>query len=430
MDVPFTPPPRSRRPFGAILGTVAAAVLAVVAAFVPGTAHAATQICNNQTGTNGGYFYSMWSNGSGSACINLNGGSYTTSYSGIGDFVAGVGWSTGSSATVTFTGSLSANGGTTLLSLYGWTTNPLVEYYIEENYVGSPNTAGTYLGQMTSDGGTYNLYEHQQVNQPCITGNSCTFEQYLAIRTSTTTSGTITVSNFINAWKSHGLPWGSPNYEIMATEAWGGASGSSTVSVNQGGGNGGNTVTVTNPGSQSGTVGTPVSKQISASDSGGASLTFSATGLPAGLSISSSGTVTGTPTTAGTSNVTVTARDSTGASGSASFTWTISSSGGGGGGTCSATYSAAGSWPGGFTANVTIKNTSAATITTWTVTFTFPGDQKLTSDFNGSYSQSGAAVTLTPASYNGTIAAGATTTVGLQGTWTSNNTPPTALTCS
>ena len=86
----------------------------------------------------------------------------------------------------------------------------------------------------------------------------------------------------------------------------------------------GNTVTVTNPGNQTGTVGTAVSLQISASDSAsGQTLTYSATGLPAGLSISTTGLISGTPTTAGTSSVTVTAKDTTGASGSASFTWTI-----------------------------------------------------------------------------------------------------------
>jgi subtilase family serine protease len=86
-----------------------------------------------------------------------------------------------------------------------------------------------------------------------------------------------------------------------------------------------NTVTVTNPGNQTGTVGTPASLQISAADSAsGQTLTYSATGLPAGLSINSTtGLITGTPTTAATSSVTVTAKDTTGASGSASFTWTI-----------------------------------------------------------------------------------------------------------
>jgi serine protease len=99
------------------------------------------------------------------------------------------------------------------------------------------------------------------------------------------------------------------------------------------GGGGSNTVTVTNPGNQTGTVGTAVSLQISASDSAsGQTLTYSATGLPAGLSISSSGLISGTPTTATTYSTSVTAKDTTGASGSASFSWTISTSGGGGNG--------------------------------------------------------------------------------------------------
>jgi hypothetical protein len=106
-----------------------------------------------------------------------------------------------------------------------------------------------------------------------------------------------------------------------------------------GGGGGGNTVTVTNPGNQAGTVGTAVSLQAHASDSAsGQTLTYSATGLPAGLSINSStGLISGTPTTAATSSVTVKATDTTGASGTAAFSWTINSSGGGGGKQCTTT---------------------------------------------------------------------------------------------
>jgi subtilase family serine protease len=111
---------------------------------------------------------------------------------------------------------------------------------------------------------------------------------------------------------------------------WGTPNGLTAFQTN--GSTGGNTVTVTNPGNQTTTVGTAVSLQIHATDSAsGQTLTYSATGLPAGLSINSStGLISGTPTTAATSNVTVTAKDTTGASGSTSFTWTISSSGGGG----------------------------------------------------------------------------------------------------
>jgi len=92
----------------------------------------------------------------------------------------------------------------------------------------------------------------------------------------------------------------------------------------------GNTVTVTNPGNRTGTVGTATSLQIQATDSAsGQTLTYSATGLPAGLSINSAtGLISGTPTTAATYNVTVTVHDTTNASGSTAFSWTINPSGG------------------------------------------------------------------------------------------------------
>jgi serine protease len=146
------------------------------------------------------------------------------------------------------------------------------------------------------------------------------------------------------AWITPGTSGGSFNlttstgtFAVQTT--WGndgsggaGACQASHPIVTNGGGTG-NTVTVTNPGNQTGTVGTAVSLQISASDSAsGQTLTYSATGLPAGLSISSSGLISGTPTTATTYSPTVTAKDTTGASGSASFSWTISTSGGGGNG--------------------------------------------------------------------------------------------------
>jgi subtilase family serine protease len=128
----------------------------------------------------------------------------------------------------------------------------------------------------------------------------------------------------------------SPAYLCTAETGYDGPTGIGTpngiAGLQTGTSTGGNTVTVTNPGSKTGTVGTAVSLQISATDSAsGQTLSYSATGLPAGLSISSSGLISGTPTTAGTYSVTVTATDTTGASGSASFTFTISSSGGGGG---------------------------------------------------------------------------------------------------
>ena len=125
----------------------------------------------------------------------------------------------------------------------------------------------------------------------------------------------------------------SPAYLCTAETGYDGPTGIGTpdgISGLTSGSTSSNTVTVTNPGAKTGTVGTAASLQISATDSAsGQTLTYSATGLPAGLSISSSGLISGTPTTAGTYSVTVTATDTTGAAGSASFTWTISAASGG-----------------------------------------------------------------------------------------------------
>jgi beta-glucosidase len=87
----------------------------------------------------------------------------------------------------------------------------------------------------------------------------------------------------------------------------------------------GQPVTITSPGPQEGLAGSGVSLAVAAHDSNsGQTLSFSAAGLPAGTSISSSsGTITGTPSSAGTSTVTVTAADGTGALARTSFTWTV-----------------------------------------------------------------------------------------------------------
>ena len=212
-------------------------------------------------------------------------------------------------------------------------------------------------------------------------------------------------------------------------ELWQGGAGLATnsFSVNLNGGGGGNTVTVTSPGNQSGTVGTAASVQVHATDSAsGQTLSYGASSLPPGLSINSAtGLISGTPTTAGTYNVTVTARDGTGASGSAAFTWTIGS--GSGGGACTAAFSVVNSWSGGYQAQVTVTAGSAG-LNGWQVGWTFPGSQQISQMWSATYTQSGASVTATNMSYDGTLAAGASTTFGFIATGSA--TAPASLTCT
>jgi hypothetical protein len=169
---------------------------------------------------------------------------------------------------------------------------------------------------------------------------------------------------------------------------------------------------------------------VRATDSAAAqALTYSATGLPAGLSINSAtGVISGTPAAVGTSSVTVTATDTTGASGSATFTWTVGSGGGGGSGTaCHVGYSIASQWSGGFVANLTITNRGTSAVSGWALTFSFPSDQKITSAWNGTASQAGANVTITNASYNATIPPGGSASLGFQGTFTAGDAAPAAF---
>ncbi|WP_204358457.1 ExeM/NucH family extracellular endonuclease [Streptosporangium sp. 'caverna'] len=92
-------------------------------------------------------------------------------------------------------------------------------------------------------------------------------------------------------------------------------------------GEGTGTITITDPGSQSATSGTAITPLALHASGGTEPYTWTAAGLPAGLTISSAGTVSGTPTSAGTASVTVTATDSAGATGSATFRFQVAGDG-------------------------------------------------------------------------------------------------------
>jgi len=213
----------------ALQGILAALILAGFAA----TAANSQTVYNNGTGNNNGYYYSLYTS-SGSATMTFPEagtypGNYAITWSDVGDVVGGKGWQTGSAQTIGY--NVGSAGGYNTISIYGWLTNPLVEYYITE--LGSLYTGdATYKGSVSSDGHTYNTYEHEQVNQPSIEGTA-TFEQYLDAwgGSSTGSNHTVTTSNHFTHWANLGMPVGNYNYQILGTEAYNGASGEVNATV-------------------------------------------------------------------------------------------------------------------------------------------------------------------------------------------------------
>jgi endoglucanase len=97
---------------------------------------------------------------------------------------------------------------------------------------------------------------------------------------------------------------------------------------------------------------------------------------------------------------------------------------------CSASYATQSEWSGGMVAGVTVTNTGTSALTAWTVTFTFGGNQTVTDTWGATLTQSIEYVTATNASYDGSVAVGASTSFGFQGTWSTSDAVPTSLTCT
>jgi lysophospholipase L1-like esterase len=94
---------------------------------------------------------------------------------------------------------------------------------------------------------------------------------------------------------------------------------------------------------------------------------------------------------------------------------------------CRATYTVTSQWPGGFGAAVSITNLGDP-LNGWTAGFSFAAGQTITQLWNGSVTQSGAAVTVRDAGYNAAIATGASASFGFNGAWTGTNPAPAAFT--
>ncbi len=102
--------------------------------------------------------------------------------------------------------------GNSYLCVYGWSVDPLVEFYVVESWGNWRPPGGRSKGTVTIDGGTYDLYETTRVEMPSIQGTK-TFKQYWSVRTDRRTEGTVPVSRHIEEWAKKGMKLGGL-YEV------------------------------------------------------------------------------------------------------------------------------------------------------------------------------------------------------------------------
>ena len=105
--------------------------------------------------------------------------------------------------------------GNSYLCIYGWSREPLVEYYVVESWGDWRPPGSESVGVITVDGAEYDVYSTTRLNQPSIDGTK-TFQQFWSVRKDKSTEGTVFLSDHFRAWRELGLELGKL-YEIALT---------------------------------------------------------------------------------------------------------------------------------------------------------------------------------------------------------------------
>jgi hypothetical protein len=195
-----------------------------------GTSHCSS----NQSGTVGSQQWTIWSSGGGGCLITYGStAAFSATWNNSGDFLARVGQGLGSNKTYDQYTTIAADfaetksgsgGGYSSIGVYGWSVSPLVEFYVDEDSYNNLGGSGSKMGTFTIDGeGTYDVYKHQQVNQPSIQGGNATFDQFISVRQGKRTCGHISLSKHFAAWKGFGMTLGKLEEAKILIEAGGGS---------------------------------------------------------------------------------------------------------------------------------------------------------------------------------------------------------------
>ena len=171
-------------------------------------------LTENAVGQVDGYSYELWKD-YGNTRMTLNGGGkFSCEWNSINNALFRIGkkwdcsktWQQLGTISVTYNVDYRPNGNS-YMCVYGWTRNPLIEYYIVDSWGTWRPPGSNSMGTIYVDDGVYDIYVTDRINQPSIDGTA-TFKQFWSVRTEKKTSGTISVSKHFQEWTNKGLNLG------------------------------------------------------------------------------------------------------------------------------------------------------------------------------------------------------------------------------
>ncbi|ORX80418.1 xylanase, partial [Anaeromyces robustus] len=193
---------------------------------------------SNKVGSIGDVTYELWADSGNNSATFYSDGSFSCTFQNAKDYLCRSGLSFDSTKTYNELGHLYAdfklvkqsisNVDYSFVGIYGWTKNPLIEYYIVDNWL-SRDRPGSWVGNKNHgdfviDGAEYTVYENTR-NGPSIEGDT-TFTQFFSIRKTPRECGTIDISAHFDQWAKLGMQLGKMYEAKVLGEA--GSTGSGT----------------------------------------------------------------------------------------------------------------------------------------------------------------------------------------------------------
>ena len=184
-----------------------------------------------------GYGYELWKDNGDTTMTLMEGGNFSCEWSNINNALFRRGLKFDCTKTWQEIGNISLEydvdyqpDGNSYLALYGWTREPLVEYYIVESWGNWRPPGGTSTATVKIDGDNYDIYETTRFNQPSIDGNT-TFQQYWCVRQDKREKGSIEVGEVFATWEALGMKMGKL-YEASFTVEGYQSAGKATIKKN------------------------------------------------------------------------------------------------------------------------------------------------------------------------------------------------------